>query len=188
MEHKDPRESEESMATTIEAKESLQAQNNAVVTVDVGDKIESSDKYGEGYQSEKHGNGSASEKAREGYLSHESDDTAIPNSAETPVNPEEKTNDTQEEEPLPKMKVMLILTAVTAACFIMFLDTSIVSTVSLSLPHITVSSSNCAVNRQFLVSRINSTPFLTSDGMAVRTYWPSMKFLSMSYTLFISIF
>jgi hypothetical protein len=182
----------------MENKEVFRPQSSPTVAFDVAeDKIESAEKH-DGHQLEKHGDGYQSEKTAEGYFSeitaegymsertrdgyqtHESDDTAVGDLKEKHPKPEKKFSDeteNEEEEYVTGAKVLLILGAVTGACFILLLDMSIISTVCLPLHLVLVQSSNFLINRPFLASRTNFTHFRTLDGMAAHIFWPSMESL-----------
>jgi len=87
-------------------------------------------------QSEKTAEGYLSEKTAEGYQTHESEDTVVSDPKEIPSK-SEKSNDengNEQEEYVTGLKALLILGAVTGACFILLLDTSIISTVRLPSP------------------------------------------------------
>lgn len=132
----------------MENKQTLRLQSSPAVAFDVSeDKIESSEnqagrrnpeKLGDEYQSEKTAEGYLSEKTAEGYQTHESEDTEVSDPKEIPSK-SEKSNDengNEQEEYVTGLKALLILGAVTGACFILLLDTSIISTVRLPSPDV----------------------------------------------------
>ena len=117
----------------MENKETLEPQSGGDLTSPIDeDKIGSFEKQDDGGQpkSEKAAEGDVPERTKEGYLSHGSEDTIIADPQETPPRPEENPQVTTDDEYVTGIKAMLILAAVTAACFIMLLDISIVATVS----------------------------------------------------------
>jgi hypothetical protein len=174
MDEKEPTEAQETgdRAATTESKDTPKEESSSDVAFCMeDDKIESFDKSGDGDQIRKHGEGEYSEKTTEDH-SRESDDTAVVDLKGSPAKQEEKEksrDEANDEGHLTGVKMLVVLAAVTGACFIMLLDTSIVATVSLLHLLISISGSYSAANRQFPVSRINSTRFQISDGMAVHT-------------------
>jgi hypothetical protein len=114
----------------MENNKTLELRSGGGLTSAIDDeKIESFEKH-DGGQSKTGTEGYLSEKAAEGYLSHESEDTVLADPQDTPTKPEAHSQVTTDDEYITGIKAILILAAVTGACFIMLLDISIIATVS----------------------------------------------------------
>lgn len=144
----------------MEDKETLEPQSGDEAIFDIHEeKIESlrkdegvakSTSASEGYLSEKTTAGDVFETRKEESLSHESEDTAMPDSSNAPAKLEETIQPAADEH-IEGLKAKIILAAVTGACFIMLLDISIISTVSLRPLWVNFNISNATTNRQSLV-------------------------------------